>query len=97
LTVTGVQTCALPIFQLSEEQRINGVQPGGSAVLRPGRDSYLITGDLNILHAELKARYIISDTINYLTYVYDVSPGDKNPPEYERSEERRVGKGGERG
>ena len=71
------------MWQLTEMQKLRGIQPGGSTVLRPGRDDYLLTGDLGIIHAELKARYVITDPQSYLTNVVDVSPEDENPAEWE--------------
>jgi len=38
--------------------------------LDPRRDDYLITGDVNIIHATLVINYRISNSIEYITHVY---------------------------
>jgi len=73
------------MFQFTEDQLAKGVKSGGASVLRPGRDAYLVTGDLNVVHANLTAQYVINSAIDYLTNIRDPSPepADKNPPEHE--------------
>lgn len=83
MSTQGERAVTVPfMFQMSEQQRLKGVTSGGSTLLRPGRDNYLVTGDLNILHAELIAQYVITNSTDYLTYTLDETPNDKNPSEH---------------
>ncbi len=51
-------------------------QQGGGQPLEPGRDSYLLTGDANIIHTSWSASYRISDpTAYYLTLATPPDPG----------------------
>ena len=58
--------------------------------LSPARDNYLITGDVNIIHATLQIKYRITDSIDYITHVHpapgvkqaDVNEPYKQYPEY---------------
>ncbi|MCK6484232.1 MAG: hypothetical protein HUU22_06460 [Phycisphaerae bacterium] len=84
MSLAGDRKVTVPfMFQLTEQHRLRGLQTGGSALLRPGRDHYLLTGDLNILHAYLSIVYRIRDAADYIANVVDVTPGDDNPPEHE--------------
>jgi len=58
--------------------------------LSPARDNYLITGDVNIIHATLQIKYRITDSVDYITHVHpmpgvkqvDVTEPYKDYPEY---------------
>jgi len=58
------------MFALSEKERATGMIGRRSSTLTPDRDDYLITGDVNILHASLVIKYHIADVIDYVTNVY---------------------------
>ncbi len=58
------------LFQLSDAEKTSGIKGYKSDNLSPVRDDYLITGDVNILHASLAVKYHITDPIAYLTNVY---------------------------
>jgi membrane protease subunit HflK len=64
------------LFQLSEEEQTGGIRGYKYNTLSPLRDDYLITGDVNILHASLLIKYRITDVVAYLTHVYPTpAPG----------------------
>lgn len=58
------------LFQLSEEEEAGGIKGYKYGTLSPARDDYLITGDVNILHAYLVVVYRITDPVAYLTNVH---------------------------
>ena len=57
------------MFQLTEEEQTGGIQGYKFGLLSPQRDDYLITGNVNILHAALLVKYRITDPVAYLTHV----------------------------
>ncbi|MBN2560591.1 MAG: hypothetical protein JXQ75_06645 [Phycisphaerae bacterium] len=61
------------MFQLSESEMASGITGYGRGSLSPVRDDYLITGDVNILHASLRVKYKITDAVAYLKNVYPMS------------------------
>ncbi|MEE8169403.1 MAG: SPFH domain-containing protein [Phycisphaerae bacterium] len=82
MSLAGERSVTAPFtLKLNEYQKAEGLQSGGSSALRPGRDNYLLTGDLNILHARLSAQYRISDAIDYLSYVKDEAGDSRELPE----------------
>ncbi len=64
------------MFQLSDKEKTSGISGYKSNNLSPLRDDYLITGDVNIIHASLAVRYKIDDVVAYLTNVMPM-PGPK--------------------
>lgn len=58
------------MFQRSDEEKTSGIKGYKYDNLSPLRDDYLITGDVNIIHAHLSVRYRITDPVAYVTYVY---------------------------
>jgi len=60
------------MFQLTDEELTGGIKGYRYDNLSPARDDYLITGDVNLLHASLVIKYRISDPVAYLT---NVRPG----------------------
>src|SRR5207248_4374684 len=78
-TVTGVQTCALPIFELGRGERCGRRKPGEEAleIRDDGVDAGLLEHDLADPHGVGLAR---------------AAPGQVAGSARERSEERRVGK-----
>ncbi len=87
VTVTVQKERTLPLsfmFALSDDEKIRKeIRRVSYATLSPLRDHYLLTGDANILHAELRARYRVSDPVAYVTFVHDSAPHDDTPPEQE--------------
>jgi membrane protease subunit HflK len=72
------------MFALSDDEKIRKeIRRVSYATLSPLRDHYLLTGDVNILHAELRVRYRVSDPVAYVSFVHDSSPRDDSPPEHE--------------
>lgn len=74
------------MFQLSDQEEATGIAGYKFNALSPLRDDYLITGDVNILHASLIIKYRITDVVSYVTYVHPMPApraGPKSPP-YER-------------
>lgn len=57
------------MFMLTDEERTGGIKGYRYDNLSPLRDDYLITGDVNILHATLVVKYKITDAVDYLTNV----------------------------
>lgn len=57
------------MFQLSDEERTGGIKGYKYGTLSPDRDDYLITGDVNILHASLIIKYKVADAVAYLTNI----------------------------
>jgi membrane protease subunit HflK len=65
------------MFQLSDEEKATGRISGYKYnMLSPSRDDYLITGDVNILHASLLVKYKITDPASYLASVYNMPAAD---------------------
>lgn len=60
------------MFELSDEEKASGISGYKFNALSPMRDDYLITGDVNILHASLIVKYKITEPADYLTYVYNM-------------------------
>ncbi len=58
------------MFQLSDQERATGISGYKYDNLSPLRDDYLITGDVNILHASLVIKYHVTDAIAYLSNVH---------------------------
>jgi membrane protease subunit HflK len=86
VTVATQMERVLPVsfmFHVTEEERMRGMRRTAANPLNPRRDDYLITGDTNILHARMVARYRISDPVSYIANLHDSTPGDTNPPEFE--------------
>jgi membrane protease subunit HflK len=78
------QELACPIrWQQTEQETTGGVRAGGVVRVTPGRDYYLVTGDLNILHANLNVRYKIVDAGDYLEHVYRLTSDPTEKPEHE--------------
>jgi len=69
------------LFQLTDLMKTRGISAGGTPYLKPGRDHYLVTGDLNILHARLIAQYRVTSAIDYLSNIYDSRRELSDPPE----------------
>ncbi len=57
------------MFQMTTEEEVKGVSGYKYDSLTPEQDDYLITGDVNILHANVQVRYSISDVVAYLSNV----------------------------
>ena len=57
------------MFRLSDAEQATGISGYKYDALSPERDDYLITGDVNILHASLILKYRISDAVAYLSNV----------------------------
>lgn len=86
ITVPTQKERLLPVafmFNVSEEDKLRGIRRIVFGPLSPLRDNYLVTGDANILHAQMTARYRISDPVAYVSNLLDTSPSDSNPPEAE--------------
>jgi regulator of protease activity HflC (stomatin/prohibitin superfamily) len=80
------------LFQLSDEERTGGIKGYKYNNLSPARDDYLITGDVNILHASVVVKYKITDVVAYLTNLSpmpDPEAGPKSMP-YKRYPEYTV-------
>ncbi len=61
------------MFELSDDEKASGIAGAKYGVLVPTRDDYLITGDVNILHAALVVKYRITDPVAYLANVYPMA------------------------
>jgi modulator of FtsH protease HflK len=74
------------LFQLSDEERTGGIQGYKYNNLSPARDDYLITGDVNILHASVSVKYKIKDAVDYLTNISPMPDPEAGPrsPDYKR-------------
>jgi membrane protease subunit HflK len=74
------------MFQLSDQEKATGIAGYKFNALSPLRDDYLITGDVNILHASLIIKYKITDAVAYVTYVHPSPAPRAGPksPTYER-------------
>lgn len=78
------------LFELSDEEQTSGIKGYRYNTLSPDRDDYLITGDVNILHAAVVVKYKITDAVAYLSNVSPApdpqatarSPSYKRYPEY---------------
>ena len=57
------------MFQLTDEEQTGGIQGYKYGLLSPLRDDYLITGNVNVLHAALVMKYRVTDPVAYLTHV----------------------------
>ncbi len=57
------------MFQLSDDEKTGGIKGYKYGTLSPDRDDYLITGDVNILHASLTIKYKVADAVAYLTNI----------------------------
>jgi membrane protease subunit HflK len=57
------------MFQLTEAEQATGISGYKYDALSPERDDYLITGDVNILHASLILKYHVSDAVAYVTNI----------------------------
>lgn len=62
------------LFQLSEQEQASGIAGYKYNALSPERDDYLITGDVNIIHASLQVKYRLTDLVAYLKNVYPAEP-----------------------
>jgi len=58
------------MLALRASERATGVIEQKFGTLSPERDDYLVTGDVNILHASLIIKYRIANVIDYVTHVY---------------------------
>jgi len=58
------------MLALTARERATGVISQKFGALSPERDDYLVTGDVNILHASLKIKYRITNVIDYVTNVH---------------------------
>jgi membrane protease subunit HflK len=67
------------LYQFTEEEQTGGITGYKYGPLSPARDDYLITGDVNILHASLVVVYKITDPVAYLTHVFPM-PDPKATP-----------------
>lgn len=78
------------MLALDDQERATGVIGRKYNPLAPERDDYLVTGDVNILHASLTIRYKITNVIDYITNVHPMpspkatvrSPAYEHYPEY---------------
>lgn len=79
------------MFQLTDEEKVSGSIKGYRYDnLSPARDDYLITGDVNLLHAALVIKYRIADPVAYLANVFPMadpaatlrSDAHRRAPEY---------------
>ena len=71
------------MFQLSDQEKATGIAGPKFNALSPLRDDYLITGDVNILHASLIVKYRITDAVSYVTNVHPMPApraGPKSQP-----------------
>jgi len=66
------------MFQLSEAEKTSGIKGYRYDNLSPLRDDYLITGDVNVIHASLVVKYYITDAIAYVTNVYEMPDPQAN-------------------
>ena len=80
------------LFQLSDEERTGGIRGYKYNNLSPARDDYLITGDVNILHASVSVKYKITDPVAYLTDITPMPDPEAGPksPDYKRFPEYTV-------
>ncbi len=60
------------LFQITDEERRSGKIGYKVSNLSPARDDYLMTGDVNILHASIVVKYRITDPVAYLTHVSEM-------------------------
>ncbi|HVP13718.1 MAG TPA: SPFH domain-containing protein [Phycisphaerae bacterium] len=67
------------LFQLSEAEETGGIKGYKYNDLSPLRDDYLITGDVNILHASVSVKYKIKDAVAYLTNVSPMPDPEAGP------------------
>jgi regulator of protease activity HflC (stomatin/prohibitin superfamily) len=75
------------MFPLSEAEKLSGkLEYKYDNRLTPGRDDYLITGDVNIIHATVTLKYQITDPVQYITHVHPApnDRADERSPEYMR-------------
>lgn len=72
------------LFLLTDEERTGGIKGFRYDDLSPMRDDYLITGDVNILHASLTVKYKVVDPVAYLMNVHPMpAPGaNVRSPDY---------------
>lgn len=68
------------MLQLTPEEEASGRLTARFANLAPERDDYLVTGDVNILHAKLIIKYKIDNVVDYVTNVMP-SPSPKLQPD----------------
>ncbi len=58
------------MIELTAEERATGKLQAKYNNLFPERDDYLVTGDVNILHAKLIVKYRIDNVVEYITNVW---------------------------
>src|SRR5690606_39549007 len=91
--VTGVQTCALPIFS---GQNVTKILDTAVEITRE-RTKELKTSQLNVWLGERTNHHPPAGLKNKHPRLRYMTQTGTNPPEFARSEERRVGKGGRSG
>lgn len=53
-------------YATTAEQQATGTEPPPGETLNPARDSYVLTGDANIIHVRARLRYRITDPLRYI-------------------------------
>src|SRR5476649_2086534 len=68
IPITEQQLVASTIgwYATTPEQELSGEEMPAGATLNPALDGYVLTADLNIIHARATLRYHIDDPINYV-------------------------------
>ena len=68
VSVTGIKTVTSSVgwYATTPEQELSGFEPPAGPTLNPAVDSYVLTGDENILHSRATLSYRISDPIAYV-------------------------------
>jgi len=68
-------------FQMTEQEKAQGRGGTVGASLVPGKDSYVITGDVNILHVNMEAKYRIVDAYRYVSSICGAGDPGRSQPE----------------
>ena len=58
------------MLKLTDKEKATGEISKKFNPLSPERDDYVVTGDVNILHVNLKVKYQITDVTDYVTHLY---------------------------
>jgi len=69
-------------YHMTEQEKIRGPSAVAGASLRPGVDDYLISGDANIVHAEVTIRYRIVDAYDYVSSIYGAERPGERPEDF---------------
>jgi regulator of protease activity HflC (stomatin/prohibitin superfamily) len=65
-------------YQMTEQEKIEGRSAAVGASLVPGKDSYIITGDANILHISLTLKYRVLDAFDYVRTIENADTPQQN-------------------